>query len=289
MKSTNVKSAREHLLDKYNLSMTSKNAIDINELKCDAKRTSPEKCFNPFVKSNVPYSRKRSMCFTQQMNLQKMKKQYIRSSSQYVNHNIKKCQLLECIENESSNSATLSTLRITRNQSVMPIIVPPEIDFDMDNKEKTLLSFANQTPNIVPLAGVVNRSGKKAFELSSLNSKTRTFQNTSTYETLEFTLPSYSKMSSIVVEDYSSKKSNGSKTQLSIYDNNSYKELVRIDFDSNFLFIINSNTTATNSITNKTSYEKKYTLRLCDPDTIDPQTFIISKRSYTLEINYDAL
>ena len=44
-----------------------------------------------------------------------------------------------------------------------------------------------------------------------------------------------------------------------------------------------------NSITNNTSSEKKYTLHFCDPDTIDPQSFIMSKRSYKLEINYDAL
>ena len=286
MKSTNVKSARERLLDKYNLSMMSKSANEINALKCDAKTSSPSICLNPFVKSTVPYSRKRSMCFTQQMNLQKMKNQYIRSSSQYVNHNIKKCKLLECIENETSNSETLSGLGLSRNQSVMPIVTPPQIDFDIENKEKTLLSFANQTPNILPVAGLVKRSGNKTFKLSTLNSETRTFENTSTFETLEFTLPSYSKMSSIIVQDYSSKKCNSSKTQLSVKDNNDNKELVSIEFDLNNN---NSNILAKNSITNNTSSEKKYTLHFCDPDTIDPQSFIMSKRSYKLEINYDAL
>lgn len=285
MKSTNVKSAREHLLDKYNLSMVSKSANDIREFKCDANSDSPSICLNPYIKSIAPYSRKSSMCYTEQMKLQKMKSQYISSSSQYVNHNIKKCKLLECSESATSNSATLSTIGL-QNQSLMQIITPPLIDFDLQNKEKTLLTFANQSPNIIAITGDVKRSGKRSFILSTLNSETRTFENTSTFETLEFTLPSYSKISSIIVQDYSSKKANGSKTQLTLNDNSNNRELAYVEFDSNNN---DSNILVSNTITNNTASEKTYTLHFCDPNTIDPQTFIMSKCTYKLEINYNAL
>ena len=287
MKSTNVKSAREHLLNKYNLSLMGKTSNEIDALKCDAKSNSPSICLNPYVKSTVPYSRKRSMCFTQQMNLQKMKSQYISSSSQYINHNIKKCKLQECSESESTNSAIISSLGV--NNATMALRTPPKIDFDAPNKEKTLLTFANHIPNLPKINQYTPQSGNQSFTLSTLNSDARSFENSSTFETLEFRLPANSKVSSIIVKDYSSKSKIASKTKLTWSNKdtkNEDKGFAKIEFDINDK---NKNILANNSITNNTVLEKIYTLYLCDPNTIDPQTFIMSKRSYKLEINYDAL
>lgn len=91
MNSKNVKSARDRLLDKHNLSMVHKSETDIKLLKCEARTLEvqpSDKCQNPFIKSQSLYGRNSAMCKTNEMLREKLHNQNVKSSSQYMNHYI---------------------------------------------------------------------------------------------------------------------------------------------------------------------------------------------------------
>ncbi len=286
MKSMNVKSAREHLLDKYNLSMMSKSETAINELKCDALSETPSLCLNPFVKSSAPYSRKRSMCFTQQMNNQKLKNQNIKSSSQYVNHNIKKCKLLKCIRDTDPNvnsQSTLLELTADVRSLEMDMVMQPKINFDAENKSKTLLSFNEKTEPQLQINNDMNNSGKKTYMLSTFNNN-RTFEDSTTFEKVELVLPPHSKLTNIKLNSYSNKESKYSNTNLCI--NDGMKQVAKSEFNHEN---VNKSILESEEIVNKTSNEKVFEMVLCDPNTMNVETFIMSNRNYVLEMEYEFL
>lgn len=330
MKSRNVKSAREHLLDKYNLSLAQKSITDINALKCEAKtlnEQSSNSCLNPFLRQSSKMGKKKSLCFSKGMNQDKITNQYIKSSSQYMNHNInhsnkeiskskKYCNLKEnCGSNSETNNDSIQNInnmpqsglkdigmknivlqnvvqnndkhtedKISRN-IIMEMMIPTTLNFDSIDYKDTTLTPSNDIPSTSLILSENASNNKISYQMSTLNTETRNFENTSTYEQVHFMLPPKTHISSLKLLNYKNAgNEEASKTHIVIRKNN--EKLVQYDVDHN---APNKNIfeMTTTMIRNKSSEDEEYILEAWDHNTIDPTTFIIDNVSYTIELKYE--
>ena len=104
-----MSSARDHLMNKYNLSMIHKSHTQIQALK-EARCTPPTvTCanYNPFVvkTSNIERNELKTDSTGNESNTS-LQNQYIRSSSQYTNHNIYHASPISTRSNESKPIAS---------------------------------------------------------------------------------------------------------------------------------------------------------------------------------------
>ena len=276
-----MKSSRDHLLDKYNLSMINKSAKQINELKsvnCDGSQAST--CYNPFVRTTNSYGRKLGLCMTPELNHQRLKNQYIKSSSQYTNHNIvhgnkqapeskKYCDL--CLEDSSP-------VQTTQQLTYLPIIAPRAIESNMllENVSKGVSNESYRKAHIL--------SGKITLAFSTLESTTRVFENNTTKEYLAFETPENTMISKIMLKSYNDLKTINPVTKM-ILKNSENNVLLNTEFGVENLRqnIISEKIKGPKNKTNTHSY----TLEVTDPNTIDEATLIMSKRNYVLEVHYN--
>ena len=129
----------------------------------------------------------------------------------------------------------------------------------------------------------MNNSGKKTYMLSTFNNN-RTFEDSTTFEKVELVLPPHSKLTNIKLNSYSNKESKYSNTNLCI--NDGMKQVAKSEFNHEN---VNKSILESEEIVNKTSNEKVFEMVLCDPNTMNVETFIMSNRNYVLEMEYEFL